>query len=155
MSPSDSHRTNNLRAVVGAVTTTSTSESRNLLPSLYTEVWSWGRGQEGQLGHGDYLPRYNRTLINTYLFCLCLTVGFFDHSAWLETCLFSPGRLQPLCIKSLSKKEVVKIEAGANHSLALTAQCQVRRDFRIFLQFILQNSFQRVVSLEPNLMFDS
>lgn len=90
VSPSDSHRTNNLRAVVGAVTTTSTSESRNLLPSLYTEVWSWGRGQEGQLGHGDYLPR-----------------------------------LQPLCIKSLSKKEVVKIEAGANHSLALTAQCQV------------------------------
>uniref|UniRef100_A0A672PTJ6 Alsin Rho guanine nucleotide exchange factor ALS2 n=1 Tax=Sinocyclocheilus grahami TaxID=75366 RepID=A0A672PTJ6_SINGR len=77
-------------AIVGAVTTTSTSESRNLLPSLYTEVWSWGRGQEGQLGHGDYLPR-----------------------------------LQPLCIKSLSKKEVVKITAGANHSLALTAQCQV------------------------------
>uniref|UniRef100_A0A671K609 Alsin-like n=1 Tax=Sinocyclocheilus anshuiensis TaxID=1608454 RepID=A0A671K609_9TELE len=90
VSPSVSHRTNHLRAVVGAVTTTSTSESRNLLPSLYTEVWSWGRGQEGQLGHGDYLPR-----------------------------------LQPLCIKSLSKKEVVKITAGANHSLALTAQCQV------------------------------
>ncbi|XP_067264917.1 alsin isoform X4 [Chanodichthys erythropterus] len=87
VSPSDSHRTNNMR---GAVTTSSTSESRNVLPSLYTEVWSWGRGQEGQLGHGDYLPR-----------------------------------LQPLCIKSLSKKEVVKITAGANHSLALTAQCQV------------------------------
>uniref|UniRef100_A0A8C1JWX7 Alsin Rho guanine nucleotide exchange factor ALS2 a n=1 Tax=Cyprinus carpio TaxID=7962 RepID=A0A8C1JWX7_CYPCA len=84
VSLSGSHRTNRLRAVVG------TSESRNLLPSLYTEVWSWGRGQEGQLGHGDYLPR-----------------------------------LQPLCIKSLSKKEVVKITAGANHSLALTAQCQV------------------------------
>jgi len=48
----------------GAVTTTSISESRNLLPSLYTEVWSWGRGQEGQLGHGDYLPRYNIALIN-------------------------------------------------------------------------------------------
>uniref|UniRef100_A0A9J7YMG9 Alsin Rho guanine nucleotide exchange factor ALS2 a n=2 Tax=Cyprinus carpio TaxID=7962 RepID=A0A9J7YMG9_CYPCA len=90
VSPSGSHRINHLRAAVGAVTTTSTSESRNLLPSLYTEVWSWGRGQEGQLGHGDYLPR-----------------------------------LQPLCIKSLSKKEVVKITAGANHSLALTAQCQV------------------------------
>uniref|UniRef100_A0A8C7K200 Alsin Rho guanine nucleotide exchange factor ALS2 n=1 Tax=Oncorhynchus kisutch TaxID=8019 RepID=A0A8C7K200_ONCKI len=27
------------------------------LPSLNTEVWSWGRGQEGQLGHGDQLPR--------------------------------------------------------------------------------------------------
>ncbi|XP_067299640.1 alsin [Pseudorasbora parva] len=90
VSHSDSHRTNNLRAIVGAVTNSSTSGSRHLLPSLYTEVWSWGRGQEGQLGHGDYLPR-----------------------------------LQPLCIKSLSKKEVVKITAGANHSLALTAQCQV------------------------------
>ncbi|XP_021334529.1 alsin isoform X1 [Danio rerio] len=85
VSPSDTHRTSNLRAVRA-----STSESRNLLPSLFTEVWSWGKGHEGQLGHGDYLPR-----------------------------------LQPLCIKSLSKKEVVKITAGANHSLALTAQCQV------------------------------
>ncbi|CAB1346866.1 unnamed protein product, partial [Coregonus sp. 'balchen'] len=27
------------------------------LPSLNTEVWSWGRGKEGQLGHGDQLPR--------------------------------------------------------------------------------------------------
>ncbi|XP_052004205.1 alsin-like [Xyrauchen texanus] len=90
VSPSDSHGTDHIRAVVGSVTTTSTSESKNLLPSLCTEVWSWGRGQEGQLGHGDYLPR-----------------------------------LQPLCIKSLRKKEVVKITAGANHSLALTAQCQV------------------------------
>nr|XP_055072519.1 alsin isoform X1 [Misgurnus anguillicaudatus] len=86
-SPSDSPRISCTRAVVDNVTT---SEYQNLLPSLYTEVWSWGRGQEGQLGHGDYLPR-----------------------------------LQPLCIKSLSKKEVVKITAGANHSLALTAQCQV------------------------------
>ncbi|TRZ00880.1 hypothetical protein DNTS_030251, partial [Danionella cerebrum] len=67
-----------------------TSQSRSSLPSLFTEVWSWGKGHEGQLGHGDYLPR-----------------------------------LQPLCIKSLSKMEVVKITAGANHSLALTAQCEV------------------------------
>ncbi|XP_030642141.1 alsin [Chanos chanos] len=71
------------------MTTCANSETETLLPSLYTEVWTWGRGQEGQLGHGDYLPR-----------------------------------LQPLCIKSLSKKEVVKIAAGANHSLALTAHCQ-------------------------------
>lgn len=27
------------------------------LPSLNTEVWSWGRGSEGQLGHGDQLAR--------------------------------------------------------------------------------------------------
>ncbi len=73
---------NHLRAVVGAMT--SPSESRSLLPSLFTEVWSWGRGQEGQLGHGDYLARYNRALVNTYVFCLCLTVRVLAHSACLD-----------------------------------------------------------------------
>ncbi|XP_056611421.1 alsin isoform X3 [Triplophysa dalaica] len=86
-SSSDSHLISYARAVAD---NRGTSEHKNLFPSLYTEVWSWGSGQEGQLGHGDHLPR-----------------------------------LQPLCIKSLSKKEVVKITAGENHSLALTAQCQV------------------------------
>ncbi|XP_026151072.1 alsin-like isoform X2 [Mastacembelus armatus] len=60
------------------------------LLSLETEVWSWGRGSEGQLGHGDQL-----------------------------------ARLQPLCIKSLTGEEVIKVAAGSHHSLALTAQCQV------------------------------
>ncbi|XP_072541786.1 alsin isoform X2 [Salminus brasiliensis] len=88
VSPLVLHRANYSKK--GASTTSDNSEKENLLPSLFTEVWSWGRGQEGQLGHGDILPR-----------------------------------LQPLCIKSLSKKEVVKIIAGSNHSLAITAQCQV------------------------------
>ncbi|KAL0985662.1 hypothetical protein UPYG_G00160170 [Umbra pygmaea] len=65
-------------------------EAAEALPSLDTEVWSWGRGQEGQLGHGDKLPR-----------------------------------LQPLCIDSLTGQEVVKLEAGTKHSLAVTAECQV------------------------------
>ncbi|XP_034145403.1 alsin isoform X3 [Esox lucius] len=65
-------------------------EAGDLLPSLQTEVWSWGRGDEGQLGHGDNL-----------------------------------ARPQPLCIKCLSSKEVVRVEAGARHSLALTTQSQV------------------------------
>ncbi|XP_061697615.1 alsin-like isoform X2 [Syngnathoides biaculeatus] len=33
------------------------SFSEDRLPSLETEVWSWGRGSEGQLGHGDQLAR--------------------------------------------------------------------------------------------------
>ncbi|XP_044043774.1 alsin isoform X4 [Siniperca chuatsi] len=37
----------------------------------------------------------------------------------------SLARLQPLCIKSLNNKEVVRVAAGAHHSLALTAQSQV------------------------------
>ncbi|XP_049335273.1 alsin isoform X1 [Astyanax mexicanus] len=77
-----------VRAV--ALTPVGVAESDAHLPSLQTEVWSWGRGQEGQLGHGDLLPR-----------------------------------LQPLCIKSLSGKEVIRVAAGALHSLALTAQSEV------------------------------
>uniref|UniRef100_A0A3Q3BBA9 Alsin Rho guanine nucleotide exchange factor ALS2 b n=1 Tax=Kryptolebias marmoratus TaxID=37003 RepID=A0A3Q3BBA9_KRYMA len=65
-------------------------EAPEVLPALQTEVWSWGRGEDGQLGHGDNL-----------------------------------ARLQPLCIKSLNNKEVVRVAAGARHSLALTAQSQV------------------------------
>uniref|UniRef100_A0A665UNW0 Alsin Rho guanine nucleotide exchange factor ALS2 a n=1 Tax=Echeneis naucrates TaxID=173247 RepID=A0A665UNW0_ECHNA len=65
-------------------------EAGDGLPSLETEVWSWGRGSEGQLGHGDQL-----------------------------------ARLQPLCIKSLTGEEVIKVSAGSHHSLALSAQCQV------------------------------
>uniref|UniRef100_A0AAQ4Q1Y9 Alsin Rho guanine nucleotide exchange factor ALS2 n=1 Tax=Gasterosteus aculeatus aculeatus TaxID=481459 RepID=A0AAQ4Q1Y9_GASAC len=65
-------------------------EAQELFPTLQTEVWSWGRGEDGQLGHGDALDRS-----------------------------------QPLCIKSLNGKEVVRLAAGAHHSLALTAQSQV------------------------------
>uniref|UniRef100_A0A8P4G5H2 Alsin n=1 Tax=Dicentrarchus labrax TaxID=13489 RepID=A0A8P4G5H2_DICLA len=32
-------------------------EAGDGLPCLETEVWSWGRGSEGQLGHGDQLAR--------------------------------------------------------------------------------------------------
>ncbi|KAM4560172.1 alsin isoform 2-T2 [Odontesthes bonariensis] len=65
-------------------------ETQEVLPTLQTEVWSWGHGQHGQLGHGDNLDRP-----------------------------------QPLCIKSLNSKEVVRVAAGARHSVALTAQSQV------------------------------
>ncbi|XP_069554738.1 alsin isoform X1 [Brachyistius frenatus] len=74
----------------GRVQAAAPEEEGDGLPSLETEVWSWGRGSEGQLGHGDQL-----------------------------------ARLQPLCIKSLTGEEVIKVAAGSHHSLALTAQCQV------------------------------
>ncbi|CAN9497900.1 unnamed protein product [Ophioblennius macclurei] len=70
--------------------TATSKEAVDGLPSLETEVWSWGRGSEGQLGHGDHL-----------------------------------ARLQPLCMKSLTGEEVIRVAAGSHHSLALTAQCQV------------------------------
>ncbi|XP_053719286.1 alsin isoform X1 [Synchiropus splendidus] len=65
-------------------------EAREVLPTLKTEVWTWGQGECGQLGHGDNL-----------------------------------SRSLPSCIKSLDNKEVVRIAAGAHHSMALTAQSQV------------------------------
>ncbi|XP_074047744.1 alsin isoform X4 [Macrotis lagotis] len=39
------------------LTPTYSGEADALLPSLRTEVWTWGKGKEGQLGHGDVLPR--------------------------------------------------------------------------------------------------
>ncbi|XP_037552375.1 alsin [Nematolebias whitei] len=65
-------------------------DAPEVLPTLQTEVWSWGQGEDGQLGHGD-----------------------------------NSVRLQPQCIKSLNNKEVVRVVAGAHHSVALTAQSQV------------------------------
>ncbi|XP_063115632.1 alsin isoform X2 [Cavia porcellus] len=72
------------------LTPTYSGEADALLPSLRTEVWTWGRGKDGQLGHGDVLPR-----------------------------------LQPLCVKCLDGKEVIHLEAGSYHSMALTAKSQV------------------------------
>ncbi|ELK04842.1 Alsin [Pteropus alecto] len=72
------------------LTPTYSGEADALLPSLRTEVWTWGKGKDGQLGHGDVLPR-----------------------------------LQPLCVKCLDGKEVIHLEAGGVHSLALTAKSQV------------------------------
>ncbi|XP_072902817.1 alsin isoform X3 [Hemitrygon akajei] len=40
-----------------SLTPTPGSDTDTNLPSLQTELWSWGRGKEGQLGHGDVLPR--------------------------------------------------------------------------------------------------
>uniref|UniRef100_A0A3P8TVV4 Alsin Rho guanine nucleotide exchange factor ALS2 n=1 Tax=Amphiprion percula TaxID=161767 RepID=A0A3P8TVV4_AMPPE len=79
-----------MRAVALSPLGGSVPGAQEVLPSLQTEVWSWGHGEHGQLGHGDNI-----------------------------------ARLQPLCIKSLNNKEVVRVAAGAHHSLALTAQSQV------------------------------
>ncbi|XP_016127037.1 alsin-like isoform X2 [Sinocyclocheilus grahami] len=90
LSPRLLRRTSRHRARAIPLTPGGIPEADAHLPSLQTEVWSWGRGQEGQLGHGDLLPR-----------------------------------TQPVCVKSLNGKEVLRVAAGAHHSLALTAQSQV------------------------------
>uniref|UniRef100_A0A673GYA1 Alsin-like n=1 Tax=Sinocyclocheilus rhinocerous TaxID=307959 RepID=A0A673GYA1_9TELE len=90
VSPRLLRRTSRPRARAIPLTPGGIIEADAHLPSLQTEVWSWGRGQEGQLGHGDLL-----------------------------------SRPQPVCVKSLNGKEVLRVAAGAHHSLALTAQSQV------------------------------
>ncbi|XP_051567672.1 alsin-like isoform X2 [Myxocyprinus asiaticus] len=90
VSPRLLRRTSRPRMRAVPIASEGVPEADTSLPSLQTEVWSWGRGQEGQLGHGDLLPR-----------------------------------AQPICIKSLNGKEVLRVAAGAHHSLALTAQSQV------------------------------
>ncbi|XP_067137388.1 alsin [Centruroides vittatus] len=62
----------------------------NTRPCIQTEVWSWGEGKYGKLGHGDELNRF-----------------------------------QPSCIKSLSGQGIVRVIAGSEHSVALTADCKV------------------------------
>lgn len=57
--------------------------------------------------------------VKCYMICVCLCLC-------VRACV---RRLQPLCIKSLSGEEVIKVAAGSHHSLALTAQCQVTKMF--------------------------
>lgn len=35
-------------------------EDQEVFPTLQTEVWSWGHGEHGELGHGDNLDRWDR-----------------------------------------------------------------------------------------------
>lgn len=46
-------------------------------------------------------------------------------SEFVCMCVCFSLRLQPLCVKCLDGKEVIQLEAGGYHSLALTAKSQV------------------------------
>lgn len=105
-----------MRAVALTPLGAAVPEAQEVLPTLQTEVWSWGHGEHGQLGHGDNLARQDASSHPHVGDLSCDTV-----SDSLSVC-----RSQPLCIKSLNNKEVVRVAAGARHSLAVTAQSQVR-----------------------------
>lgn len=61
-----------LKSPGGQTQAAAQEEEDDGLPSLDTEVWSWGRGSEGQLGHGDQLARsdYKAELVCKSLFFL-------------------------------------------------------------------------------------
>lgn len=69
------------------------------------EVWSWGDNSFGQLGQGDE--------VNRYLLSSCFTF-YFVHF-----------RTHPFPISVLTEHRVLKVAAGDNFSMALTADAQV------------------------------
>lgn len=46
-----------MRAVALTTLGGAVPETQEAFPTLQTEVWSWGRCEHGQLGHGDCLDR--------------------------------------------------------------------------------------------------
>uniref|UniRef100_A0A8C5P1U9 Alsin Rho guanine nucleotide exchange factor n=1 Tax=Jaculus jaculus TaxID=51337 RepID=A0A8C5P1U9_JACJA len=94
------------------LTPTYSGEADALLPSLRTEVWTWGKGKEGQLGHGD------PSLQPTFTFECCLvyswgsnTFGQLGHSDFPTTV--------PRLAKVSSDNGVWSIAAGQDYSLFL------------------------------------
>ncbi|PKU48298.1 alsin [Limosa lapponica baueri] len=75
-----------------ALTPTYSGEADALLPSLRTEVWSWGKGKEGQLGHGDVLPSLGSLLIQVCGEGVWSTAAGLDYSLFLaDEEDFQPG----------------------------------------------------------------
>jgi len=100
-------------------------EAHEVFPTLQTEVWSWGHSEHGQLGHGDSLARSDQRTIKREHDEELRRGGNVMITLISECVCVCVCRSQPLCIKSLNVKEVVRVAAGAHHSLALTAQSQV------------------------------
>lgn len=61
-----------------------------------------------------------------YLLYNLRKVMIHAENTFLSLCVYVFSlRLQPLCVKCLDGKEIIHLEAGGFHSLALTAKSQV------------------------------
>nr|XP_006820146.1 PREDICTED: alsin-like [Saccoglossus kowalevskii] len=101
--------------------------------TLQTEVWSWGKGNLGQLGQGDLLDRIQPTLIKTLSAKNIIRVASGSaHSIVLSSSgqvyswgsnndgqLGHTGQLAPKRVKVPSNVPVWDIAAGTNHTLLL------------------------------------
>ncbi|XP_027878027.1 alsin-like isoform X1 [Xiphophorus couchianus] len=110
-------------------------DSGDGLPSLETEVWSWGRGSEGQLGHGDQLARLQPLCINSLTGQEVIKVAAGSHHSlaltaqcqvysWGSNLCGQLGRVDgpatvPQLIKLSDGLRVWDLSAGQSHSLLL------------------------------------
>jgi alpha-tubulin suppressor-like RCC1 family protein len=59
-------------------------------------VYSWGRGTSGQLGHGDAVDRYKSFFLQTGIYCRCGTELWTFHGCVYFTCRATPKRVEIL-----------------------------------------------------------
>ncbi|XP_062972239.1 alsin [Elgaria multicarinata webbii] len=118
-----------------ALTPTYSGEADALLPSLRTEVWSWGKGKEGQLGHGDILPRLQPLCVKSLdgkevihlsaggQHSLALTaksqVYSWGNNTFGQLSHLSSPTTVPRLAKVCSDKSIWNIAAGPDYSLFL------------------------------------
>ena len=100
-------------------------------------VWSWGFGGDGQLGHGDTQDQLLPKRIEAFAGQPVVAVSAEDHSLAItaDGAVWSWGygyhgqlghgdtqrQLLPKKIEAFTGQRVVAVSAGANHSLAITA----------------------------------
>ncbi|KAK2839612.1 hypothetical protein Q5P01_013352 [Channa striata] len=105
------------------------------LPSLETEVWSWGRGSEGQLGHGDQLARLQPLCIKSLMGAEVIKVAAGSHHSlaltaqcqvysWGSNMCGQLGHVNspvtvPQQVKLSDSLRVWDMSAGQSHSLLL------------------------------------
>ncbi|XP_067931555.1 alsin-like [Watersipora subatra] len=101
---------------------------------IATEVWSWGEGEEGQLGHGDRLNRLQPSSISSLSDSQVYRVDCSAHTCFALTTsgkVYGWGGnkhgqvvykdkstvLQPTLISISAKKPVIDISLGVDHAL--------------------------------------
>ena len=124
----------------GAVLTLAAGENHSLACMESGEVWSWGYGQQGQLGHGEgkneKMPKRLSFFTQRHIAIVQVAAGW-RHSLALtvDSHVYSWGHgdkgqlghgdtrssLTPRVVEQLLGKEVKQVAAGGSHSLAFNA----------------------------------
>ena len=100
-------------------------------------VWSWGNGQEGQLGHGDEYTQLLPKKVEALAGQRVVAVSAHDHSLALtaDGAVWSWGfgedgslghgedeeQLLPKQVEALAGQHAIAVSAGYRHSIATTA----------------------------------